>query len=79
MGAGAVSMLRLPLSSVVIALLLTSKAGLGIAPLIIIAVVVAYLTTEALSARFASVLESESSSDGKAPTPAAAAAASATT
>jgi H+/Cl- antiporter ClcA len=71
MGAGAVSMLRLPLSSVVIALLLTSKAGLGIAPLIIIAVVVAYLTTEALSARFASVLESESSSDGKAPTPAA--------
>jgi len=51
MGAGVVSILRLPLSSVVIALLLTSKAGLGVAPLIIVAVVTAYLTTEALSAR----------------------------
>jgi len=57
MGAGVVSILRLPLSSVVIALLLTSKAGLVVAPLIIVAVVTAYLTTEALSARRVSVAE----------------------
>jgi len=51
MGAGVVSILRLPLSSVVIALLLTSKAGLGVAPLIIVGVVTAYVATEMLSAR----------------------------
>jgi H+/Cl- antiporter ClcA len=51
MGAGVVSVLRLPLSSVVIALLLTSKAGLAVGPLIIVGVVVAYLTIEALSPR----------------------------
>lgn len=51
MGAACVSMLRLPLSSIVIALLLTSQAGLAVAPLIIVAVVVAYITTEILSAR----------------------------
>ena len=72
MGAGVVAMLRLPLSSIVIALLLTSKAGLGIAPLIIVAVVVAYLATAALSARFASAVEPEPSSDAKAPARAAA-------
>jgi H+/Cl- antiporter ClcA len=57
MGAGVVSILRLPLSSVVIALLLTSNAGLAVAPLIIVAVVTAYITTEALSARRVSVAE----------------------
>jgi H+/Cl- antiporter ClcA len=51
MGAGCVSILRLPLASVVIALLLTSQAGLSLAPLIIVGVVVAYITTEGLSAR----------------------------
>ena len=50
MGAACVSMLRLPLSSIVIALLLTSQAGLAVAPLIIVAVVVAYITTMMLSA-----------------------------
>jgi H+/Cl- antiporter ClcA len=48
-GAMCVSVLRLPLSSVMIALLLTVGAGLAVAPLIIVAVVVAYLTSLALS------------------------------
>ena len=46
-----VSILRLPLASVVVALLLTTQAGLTVAPLIIVAVVVAYITTEVLSVR----------------------------
>ncbi len=49
-GAMCVSILRLPLSSVMIALLLTVDAGLAVAPLVIVAVVVAYLTSLALSA-----------------------------
>jgi hypothetical protein len=48
-GAAAVSILRLPLSATFITLLLTAKAGIATAPLIIVAVVVAYLTTQALS------------------------------
>ena len=44
-GAATAAVLRLPLSAVVLALLLTSKAGLGTSPLIIVGVVVAYLTT----------------------------------
>ena len=50
MAAMTVSVLRLPLSATVIALLLTSKAGLATAPLIIVAVVVAYLAIQTLSA-----------------------------
>ncbi|GEM_PF-5295800 len=38
-----------PLSATVVTLLLTSKAGLATAPLIIVAVVVAYLTIQTLS------------------------------
>ena len=49
MAATAVSILKLPLSATVIALLLTSKAGLATAPLIIVAVVVAYITIQTLS------------------------------
>lgn len=49
-GAACVSVLRLPLSSVMIALLLSAKAGLAVAPLVIVAVVVAYLASEALTA-----------------------------
>jgi len=60
MGAACVSMLRLPLSSVVIALLLTVNAGLEVAPLVIVAVAVAYIATEVLSARRASVAETAS-------------------
>jgi hypothetical protein len=56
MGAMCVSMLRLPLSSVVIALILAGSAGVATAPLIIVAVVVAYVAMELLSARRDSVV-----------------------
>jgi hypothetical protein len=49
-GATCVSVLRLPLSSVLIALLLGASAGLAVAPLVIVAVVVAYLVSLALTA-----------------------------
>jgi H+/Cl- antiporter ClcA len=49
MAATAVSILELPLSATIITLLLTSKAGIATAPLIIVAVVVAYLTIKTLS------------------------------
>jgi hypothetical protein len=42
--------IRLPLASVMIATLLSAKAGLAVAPLIVVAVTVAYLTSEALTA-----------------------------
>jgi H+/Cl- antiporter ClcA len=45
MGAAMVAVLRLPLSAVVLATVLTSTAGSGQEPLIIVAVVVAYLVT----------------------------------
>jgi H+/Cl- antiporter ClcA len=51
MAATAVSILRLPLASVVLALLLTGSAGAATAPIIIVAVVVAYITIQSLSAR----------------------------
>ena len=50
MGAGTVAVLRLPLSAVVLATLLTSHAGTGDEPLIIVGVVVAYIVTLVLSA-----------------------------
>ena len=50
MAAAAVSILELPLSATIITLLLTAKAGIATAPLFIVAVVVAYLTTRTLSA-----------------------------
>jgi H+/Cl- antiporter ClcA len=49
-GAGTVAILRLPLSAIVIATLLTAKTGLDAQPLTIIGVVVAYLATLQLSA-----------------------------
>src|SRR4051794_12865224 len=49
-GAACVSVLRLPLASVMIATLLSAKAGLAVAPLIIVAVAVAYLASETLTA-----------------------------
>jgi H+/Cl- antiporter ClcA len=45
LGAATVAILRLPLSAVVLATLLTTKAGTGQEPLIIVGVVVAYLVT----------------------------------
>jgi hypothetical protein len=49
-GAACVAVLRLPLASVMIALLLTSSAGLGVGPLVIVAVVVSYLVSLTLTA-----------------------------
>jgi H+/Cl- antiporter ClcA len=49
MGAAVVSVLGLPLSAVILAELLTLKSGSGASPLVIVGVVVAYLTTRALS------------------------------
>jgi hypothetical protein len=51
MGAAFVAVLKLPLSAVVVATLLTSKAGPGAEPLIIVGVVVAYVVTTLLSVR----------------------------
>jgi H+/Cl- antiporter ClcA len=47
-GAATVAVLRLPLSAVVLAFVLTSQSGPGATPLIIVGVVVAYLVTLAL-------------------------------
>jgi H+/Cl- antiporter ClcA len=47
-GAMAVSILRLPLAAVVLALLLTGSAGAATGPIIVVAVVVAYITIESL-------------------------------
>jgi H+/Cl- antiporter ClcA len=63
--AGCVSVLRLPLSSVLIVTLLTAQAGLAVTPLIVVAVVVAYLTSEALTAYVDSrIAPSSASSEG---------------
>jgi hypothetical protein len=51
MGAAFVTVLRLPLSAVVVATVLTSKAGAGVEPLIIVGVVVAYVVATLLSDR----------------------------
>jgi H+/Cl- antiporter ClcA len=51
MGAGAVAVLRLPLSSVILAALLAGHAGDNIGPLIIVGVVVAYIVTLVLERR----------------------------
>ncbi len=64
LGAAAVAVLRLPLSAVVLATLLTSHAGVGAEPLIILAVVVAYIVTLQLTAAPAPEPES-----GHAPSP----------
>jgi H+/Cl- antiporter ClcA len=50
MGAATVAVLRLPLSAIVLATLLTGHAGTGDEPLIIMGVVVAYIVTLALAA-----------------------------
>ena len=51
MGAGVVAVLRLPLSAIVLATLLTTNSGIGDTPLIIVGVVVAYVVTLALAPR----------------------------
>jgi H+/Cl- antiporter ClcA len=49
MAACTVAVLRLPLSTVVITLLLTSRSGPGVAPIVIVAVVVSYITIESVA------------------------------
>jgi H+/Cl- antiporter ClcA len=51
MGASTAAVLRLPLSGVVVATLLTAKSGPGSGPLVIVGVVVAYLIVVALDPR----------------------------
>jgi H+/Cl- antiporter ClcA len=51
MGAGLAAVLRLPLSAVVIATVLTAKSGPGAGPVTIVGVVVAYLTAIAMDRR----------------------------
>jgi hypothetical protein len=70
LGAAVVSVLRLPLSSIVLALLLT-RAGAGVAPLIIVGVVVAYIATLLLSARRPQRDQAPGSPAAEAPSPAA--------
>jgi H+/Cl- antiporter ClcA len=48
-GAAVASVLRLPLSAVVLATVLTAKSGIGAMPLVIVGVVVAYVTSSFLS------------------------------
>ena len=72
MGAAVVSILRLPLSAIVIASLLTAKAGDDTQPLVIVGVAVAYLTTLALSRR-ASPPQPDAANPAPGPAPAPAA------
>jgi H+/Cl- antiporter ClcA len=51
LGAAMASTLRLPLSAVLLAVVLTAGSGLGTSPLIVVAVVVAYLVTNLLDRR----------------------------
>ena len=74
-GTGTVAILRLPLSAVVVATLLTGSAGAGVTPLVIIGVVVAYLATlwlsslEAIRVADPSAVESAESGPADAPSP----------
>jgi len=63
MGAMCVSILRLPLASVILAVILAGSAGVATAPLIIVGVVVAYVTVELLDALRASVVEPETAGE----------------
>jgi H+/Cl- antiporter ClcA len=68
-GATVVSVLQLPLSSIIIALLVTG-AGAGVAPLIIVGVVVAYIATKVLAARTTAVAtRSEADRTARQPNP----------
>ena len=71
-GAASVAILRLPLSSVVLATLLCSQAGTNVEPLTIVGVVVAYIVTLVMAS-----LGAPASADEPAPTPEAAATAAA--
>jgi H+/Cl- antiporter ClcA len=70
MGTAIVSILRLPLSAIVIASLLTSKAGPGSEPLVIIGVAISYLVTLKLSALQTAKPSGETAPSGPEPGPA---------
>src|SRR4051812_1215506 len=61
MGAAVVAVLRLPLSAVVLATLLTVKTGPGAEPLIIVGVIAAFITVVALDRRLAAAAPSSDS------------------
>ena len=63
-GAGTVAVLRLPLTGVVLATVLTGQAGLGVGPLIIVGVVVAYLVANLIDPRPEPEPEPEPAADG---------------
>jgi chloride channel protein, CIC family len=67
MGAMIAAVLRLPLSAIVIASLLCASAGPGAAPLVIVGVVAAYLTTLALEGRLGAPAIPAPSPDSDAP------------
>jgi H+/Cl- antiporter ClcA len=71
LGAAVVAVLRIPLSAVVLAALLTSQTGLGASPLIIVGVVVAYIVTDALSPRAPAPTPAAAPAPAPAPAPAA--------
>jgi hypothetical protein len=70
LGAGVVSVLRLPLTAVILGVLLTSQSGAGSEPLIIVGVVVAYFTTVALGKAFGSPMNDDDAADAPPPAPA---------
>jgi chloride channel protein, CIC family len=71
MGASLAAVLRLPLSAVVIATLLTAKSGPGSGPVVIVGVVIAYLTAIALDRHHASrAAAGDAVADGRGPAPA---------
>jgi hypothetical protein len=73
--AGSVAILRLPLSAIIITSVLTSKAGAGADPLVIVGVVISYLVTLWLSARQpATTISTSTAANGTEPVPPSAAA-----
>lgn len=66
MGAATAAVLRLPLSAIVLATLLTVQSGTGDEPLIIVGVVVAYLATLLLTARSTHAATASDGTDGDA-------------
>jgi MFS family permease len=76
MGAGVAAVLQLPLSAVVLATLMTSSAGVGDEPLIIVGVVVAYVVAIAMSRALEAAAASRAVASREAPEAAAPAPAS---
>ena len=72
MGAMLAAVLRLPLSAIVIASLLCASAGAGVAPLVIVGVVTAYLATLALEGRLGASAEAATAPASGPPVPTAA-------